>query len=85
MSFPKKCKIYVVRKRKAFFTHLTDLGVGKEKILHLTSIQRKKITNTYSPEKDFSILQILLFSNRKNNLGSAHLFQISHHLSILKR
>ena len=36
MSFPKKCKIYVVRKRKAVFTHLTDLGVGKKKyyILH---------------------------------------------------
>ena len=36
MSFPKKYKIYVVRKRKAVFTHLTDLGVGKEKyyILH---------------------------------------------------
>ena len=35
MSFPKKCKIYVVRKRKAVFTHLTDLGVGKKYyILH---------------------------------------------------
>ena len=73
MSFPKKCKIYVVRKRKAVFTHLTDLGVGKEKILHFTSISRK-ITNKYSPEKDFSILQILLFSNRKNNLRNCASF-----------